>query len=288
MTDALALHNVTKHYRNGRGITDVSLAVKAGEIFGFLGPNGAGKTTTIRCIMDFIRPQSGSIAILGKDILHNPDGVHGSIGYIPADTQLYANWTGQQHLDFYQAVRGQFDVSSIIKQLELPMDVKFHQLSTGNKQKLAILLAFAGNPKVLVMDEPTKGLDPLLQQIIYELLHDYRKAGGTAFVSSHNLPEVEKICDRVGVIKEGKIVADETMQHLRSLSVHLVTIISDKTIPPKALPKEAEVMHHQGSHLLLKVRGDLNPLLAFLAKHPVKDVEITHANLEDTFMEYYK
>lgn len=288
MADALALRNVTKHYSNGRGISEVTLSVKAGEIFGFLGPNGAGKTTTIRCIMNFIRPQNGQISLLGKDVARHADGLHANIGYIPADTQLYPNWTGQQHVDFYQAIRSKADVSNIVTELELPMGVKFHQLSTGNKQKLAILLAFIGNPKLLIMDEPTKGLDPLLQQKIYELLRHYRANGGTAFVSSHNLPEVEKICDRVGVIKEGRIVADESMQHLRSLSVHLVTIVTSKAIPSALLPKSAEVVHHSGGHILLKVRGDLNPLLAVLAKHPVKDLEVTHANLEETFMEYYK
>ena len=289
MKSTLSLQNVTKLYRNGRGITDVSLSVAPGESFGFLGPNGAGKTTTIRCIMNFIRPQHGMIKILDKSIRESSAGQHNFVGFIPAEPQLYPDWTGNEHVRFYQSLRGQNDVSELMKMLGLPMDVKFHELSTGNKQKLAILLAFVGNNKLLVMDEPTKGLDPLLQQIIYELLRRYKEGGGSIFVSSHNLPEVEKICDRVGVIKEGRIVANQTMQELRSLSVHLVTILSTKPINVDSLANAAtEVLHHKGNHILLKVHGDINPLLQTLSKHQLKDVEISHANLEESFMEYYK
>ncbi len=288
MRSALTLQNVTKLYRNGRGITDINLSVEQGEVFGFLGPNGAGKTTTIRCVMDFIRPQQGTIMVGGYPIQSSTTARHEAIGYIPADPQLYAAWTGSEHLAFYQRLGKPKDVSQIVELLELPMDVPFQQLSTGNKQKLAVLLAFASEHTLMIFDEPTKGLDPLLQQVIYDLIRDYRTAGGAVFVSSHNLPEVEKICDRVGVIKEGRIVADETMQHLRNLSVHLVTAVTAKAIPIQLLPKDAEVLHHKSNHILLKVRGNLNPIISVLSKQKLKDLEITHANLEESFMEYYK
>lgn len=288
MGATLALRNITKIYANGRGITDISLTVEKGEVFGFLGPNGAGKTTTIRCIMDFIRPQKGTVLVTGKDIRSSDTSLHELIGYIPADPQLYPQWTGNEHLRFYQRLGECQDVSKLIGQLELPMDVPFHQLSTGNKQKLAVLLAFAGKHALMVFDEPTKGLDPLLQQVIYDLIRSYRENGGTVFVSSHNLPEVEKICNRVGVIKEGRIVADESMQHLRNLSVHIVTAVTAKPLSVTALPDDVEVMHHKGNHLLLKVRGDLNPVIQLLSRQTLKDLEVSHANLEESFMEYYK
>lgn len=287
MSAALQLKKVTKEFRNGKGIHQLDFRVEAGQIFGFLGPNGAGKTTTIRCILDFIRPQSGSISIFGKDAHDSASRTH--VGYIPSDPQLYRNWTGQDHLRLYQNVRGKTDVSDIVRRLGLDMNVAFRNLSSGNKQKLAILLAFVGSPKLLIMDEPTKGLDPLLQQTIYDLLHECKAAGGTVFLSSHNLPEVEKVCDRVAVIRDGQLVADETMESIRNMSIHIVSVSSTKPIPRKQLALTGvEVMHHTGTHVLLKVRGSLDPVIGILNTYTLKDLEVTHANLEDIFMEYYQ
>lgn len=289
MKTALSLRNVTKLYGNKRGINGVSLDIKQGEIFGFLGPNGAGKTTTIRCIMDFIRPSSGTIKIFNKDVRSNSVTVKAEVGFLSSDPVLYPKWTGNQYLDFLTETRGKADMSELIERLGLDTSVPFQHLSSGNKQKLALLVALYSYPKLLIMDEPTKALDPLLQQEIYTILHQYRREGGTVFVSSHNLPEVEKICDRVAVIREGKIVANETMQSIREMAIHIVSISSDKTINQKdfVLPN-TEVTHANGKHMLLKVKGDLNPLINKLSAYKLKDLEVTHANLEDIFLEYYK
>ena len=289
MSDAIQLKKVSKHYHNGRGISGVDLAINKGEIFGFLGPNGAGKTTTIRCIMDFIRPDSGSITIFGTNLTQGPEATNKMIGYLPSDSQLYPNWTGHRHIELYKRLRGASSVLPLVKRLDLSLDLPVKHLSSGNKQKLGLVLAMTGSPRLLIMDEPTKGLDPLLQQTIYEVLNEYRHDGGTVFFSSHNLPEVEKVCDRVGVLKDGRVIANESIQSIRNLSIHLVTAFGSEVFDPnKFTSKNVEVLHHQGNHIILKVRGDLNDTLKQLTAHPLKDLEIAHANLEDVFMEYYK
>ncbi len=289
MAHAISLHNVTKLYGNKRGISGVTLDVKAGEIYGFLGPNGAGKTTTIRCVMDFIRPQSGTIRIFGKDVRDKSVETRAMIGFLPSDAQLYPHWTGQNYLDYLSQMRGKNDMGALIKRLGLDTSVQFRHLSSGNKQKLALMVALYGSPRLIIMDEPTKGLDPLLQQEIYAILKEYKAGGGTVFLSSHNLPEVEKICDEVGVIKEGKIVASESMQSIRKMAIHIVTIAATKALLPSDfnLPN-VEISHHSERHMVLRVRGELNSLLKAIGTYTVTDLEITHANLEDIFLEYYK
>jgi ABC-2 type transport system ATP-binding protein len=289
MTDAIRLHNVSKHYHNGRGISGVELSVTKGEIFGFLGPNGAGKTTTIRCIMDFIRPDSGSVTIFGNNVASGPEQTHKLVGYLPSEPQLYPNWTGHRHIELYRRLRGADGVLPLVKRLDLSLDLPAKHLSSGNKQKLGLVLAMIGNPQLLIMDEPTRGLDPLLQQTIYEILNEYRHGGGTVFFSSHNLPEVEKVCDRIGVLKDGHIIANESLQSIRNLSVHIITAFGSTPFKPDSFQgKNVEIVHHSGNHIILKVRGDLNATLKQLMTRPLKDLEIAHANLEDVFMEFYK
>lgn len=289
MSTALQLSHLTKRYRNNRGIHDVNLRVEKGEIFGFLGPNGAGKTTTIRCIMDFIRPQTGAIKVMGKDAQADSTLVKKHIGYLPAESQLYPQWSAKQHIVFYEQTRGIVDKHTIAQRLGLDISIPSQQLSTGNKQKLGLTLALLGDPKLIIMDEPTKGLDPLLQQEFYEILKEYKSRGGTVFVSSHNLPEVEKICDRVGVIKEGTIVASKSMQQIREMSIHIISFIASKQIDVALFDQtNVEILHHSGKHMLMKVKGDLNVVMQQIAKFPLKDLEVNHANLEDIFLEYYK
>jgi len=285
----IKLRDVTKFYGNHRGIDGVNLTVEPNEIFGFLGPNGAGKTTTIRCIMDFIRPSKGTVKVFGHDMQTNAVYAKAKIGFLPADTMLYPQWTGQQHSEFYGRMRGPADISKLANRLDLDLNVQVRHLSSGNKQKLALALALLGTPKLLIMDEPTKALDPLLQQEIYNILHEYKRAGGTVFVSSHNLPEVEKICDRVGVIKDGAIVASETIQTIRALSQHIITISTASKINLNdfRLP-DSELLHHSDKHIMLKVHGDINPIIQAASRYKLKDLEVAHANLEDIFMEYYK
>jgi len=285
----IKLTNVTKLYGRHRGIDGVNLSVQANEIFGFLGPNGAGKTTTIRCIMDFIRPSQGSVKVFGKDMHTNSVQAKAKIGFLPADSMLYPKWTGQDHSDYYGNLRSNANISELANRLDLDLNVQVRHLSTGNKQKLALALAMLGKPDLLIMDEPTKGLDPLLQQEIYNILHEYKRGGGTVFVSSHNLPEVEKICDRVGVIKDGTIVASETMQSIRAKSIHIVTVSTTNKIALDDFKSpKTEIIHYSEKHIILKVHGNINPTVQAASRYKLKDLEVTHANLEDIFLEYYR
>lgn len=286
----LRLDGVTKIFAGKKVVDNVSVTLGPGVIYGFMGPNGAGKTTTIRMIMDFIRPTSGRVQLFGTDDEAKRVTAMQKIGYLSADGNLYPNWTADQHIAYAERVRGQAsDAARLIKMFALDAEVPFHRLSSGNKQKLALVLAMMHRPSLLVLDEPTRGLDPLLQQEIYALLTDFKKAGGTVFMSSHNLAEVQKVCDRVGIIRTGKLVASETMLGLRKMHVHQITIQFDK--PTEMAPFEArnvEIVKASKRNLVVNVRGDLNDFLRQVGRHKVLDIEITHISLEEMFMRYYQ
>lgn len=282
---AISFNNVSKRYPNGKGIFNVNLIVKAGEIYGFLGPNGAGKTTAIRTLMDFMRPDGGYIKVLNFDSKINSVEIKKIIGYVPADKQMYDKLSGKEHVKLYSTNRIN-NAFSLAKRLKLDLKTPVKHLSSGNKQKLAVILALIGDPKILVMDEPTAGLDPLFQQEIYDILKEFKNNGGSVFLSSHNLPEVEKICDRVGVIKEGKIVAEKTMQDIRDMSIHIIDVHTKNKLSIKK-SKSVEITKHTDNHTILKVKGDLNTIIKQLAGQNITDLEVTHASLEDIFMEYY-
>lgn len=287
----LQLTNVTKAFGNHKAVDNVSLNLDQGEIYGFLGPNGAGKTTAIRMIMDFIRPTSGQVKLFGQKHGSDNSVLLKDVGFLSADSQLYAKWNSKQHIDFVEAVRRteSVDKEELLSKLGLNLSAPYQKLSTGNKQKLALTLAIMNRPKLLVLDEPTRGLDPLLQQEIYALLKDFKKAGGTVFMSSHNLAEVQKICDRVGIIKDGKLVASETLDTLRRKNIHQVSVQFSKTVDVSKLQlKDIEVIKHQANTLIVNVRGDLNFFLAEITKNKIVDIEITHLSLEELFLRYYK
>jgi len=287
---AIKLSNVSKRYGHTSALSNVSLKVEAGEIYGFLGPNGAGKTTTIRCLMDFIRPNTGSISIFGLDSQRQSVEVKRQVGFLSADNQLYAKWNARQHISLVAGVRGGTNTSTdLMTRLGLNPEVPVHHLSSGNQQKLGLILALMTKPKLLVLDEPTKGLDPLLQHEIYSILKEYVAGGGTVFLSSHNLAEVEHICSNVGVIKQGRIVASKSMQEIVAMNVHIVTVaFSASAGAPQLEVPGAEIVSAIDGHLVLKIRGDINPLMARLASYKLTDIEIKHAPLEEIFMEYYR
>jgi len=267
---AIKISNVSKRYGHSAALSGVSLEVEAGEIYGFLGPNGAGKTTTIRCLMDFIRPNEGSISIFGLDARGDSVEVKRQVGFLSADNQLYSKWNARQHIDLIAGVRGGTDNSAaLIKRLGLDPEVPVHHLSSGNQQKLGLILALMTNPKLVILDEPTKGLDPLLQHEIYSILKEYVAGGGTVFLSSHNLAEVEHLCSNVGVIKQGKIVASKSMNEIVAMNLHIVTVTfpAGSTAPVLDVPG-AEIITATDGHMVLKIRGDLNPLIAKLAQLP--------------------
>jgi ABC-2 type transport system ATP-binding protein len=290
MTAVIGIKNLKKNFGSVKAVDGISFEIQKGEVFGFLGPNGAGKTTTIRCLMDFIRPSGGTITILGKDAQKNSVFLKGKIGYLPGNVKLYNKWTGIEHIKFVESIRGKSEFAqNLINKLDFDPEIKFHQLSSGNRQKLGLILALMNEPEILVMDEPTLGLDPLLQNAIYEILNDLKKKGATIFVSSHNLAEVEKICDRVGIIKEGKMIAVETLKELGTKKLHQIEVrINDNFTKKDFQFNGVNSIEEIPSGLLMTVEGDLNPILRKLAKYNIVDIEISHANLEEVFLKFYK
>ncbi len=288
---ALTITHLAKNYGRKPAVRDISLTVEPGEIHGFLGPNGAGKTTAIRCIMDFIRPDAGSITVFGHDTQSDGLAARRLIGYTPSDMQTYQHWTGQEHISFAEQVRGKTsNAHALANALDFDTSVKAKHLSTGNKQKLAVILALMHQPKLLIMDEPTRGLDPLLQETVYGLLHEYVKNGGTVFISSHILAEVERLCKRVTIIRDGITATSQSLKTLRGAAIHTIGVRFAKPVHPDmfSLPNCTIVNHsHNYTVWHLKVTGDLNPILHTISKHTVVDLLVNHASLEDVFMAYY-
>ena len=285
----ISISEVSKSFGKKIALDRVDLEINQGEIFGFLGPNGAGKSTTIRCIMGFIYPDNGIIKV--DDLL--VDRTHSlyreSIGYVPSDLQLNPNWTGDEHISFVREARNvSTSIDKEIKKLSFDATEKVKYLSTGNKQKLAFLLALMVKPKILILDEPTKGLDPLLQEVFYEMLIEFKNSGGCVFFSSHNLPEVEHLCDRIGIIRAGKIVANETMESLRQKNVLIAKIIFNAGEKIPDFSSASQVISVSDRSVHLRVEGDINPLIREISKYNVVDVSIEHANLEEVFMHFYE
>jgi len=289
MDSAISITDLTKTFGSKVGLHNLSLEVPKGTIFGFLGPNGAGKTTLIRCLMDFIRPEEGEITILGKKATTDSNALKAQIGYLSSDVQLHPNWDGKTHIDYMAGIKGRGEADTLIKQFGLDTSKKVSHLSSGNKQKLAIILAMLGRPEILIMDEPTRGLDPLLQNQLYELLRQFTKGGGTVFLSSHNLAEVQHICDHVAVIKDGSIVSAEGMNEVLQMGVHVVQASSKKPFKrPDFVIKGVEIVSLDKHSISLKTRGDVNSIVTALHKYQLTSLEVTHASLEDVFMEYYQ
>jgi len=298
MTNIIEITDLKKYFSSlgtrGRdlikAVDGISFQVEKGEVFGFLGPNGAGKTTVIRCFMDFIRPTAGNIKIFGDDAHQESVSLNKRIGYLPGNVQLYDKWTGQEHIDFIERLKGRTrDAKDLIKRFDFDPHRKFKHYSSGNKQKLGLILALMHQPELIIMDEPTLGLDPLLQNEIYDIFDEMQERGHTIFVSSHNLPEVQRICDRVGIIKEGKLVGIETVSALGEKRLRRITARFDAKFEKEDFRFDGvERIEDLSDGLILTVRGDINPIVKKLAGHKLLDLEISHATLEDVFLEFYK
>jgi len=290
MANIIQVKDLKKYFGKLHAVDGIDFNVEKGEVFGFLGPNGAGKSTTIRCMMGFNRPTSGSIKVFGYDMSKDSDIAKQHIGYLPGNVKLYDKWTGWDHIRFFENVRGKsVNVDSLIERFDFNPNAKFRHLSSGNKQKLGLILALMNEPELLVMDEPTVGLDPLLQYEIHKVLLEMRDRGTTILISSHNLPEVERLCNRVAIIKEGKLVAVESIKELADKKMHKIEVhFNDKFKPSDFQVEGVETVEQVANGLLITAGGNLNPLLRALAKRNVVDFEITHASLEDVFMKFYE
>lgn len=290
MADVIVIKDLKKYFGKLHAVDGISFEVKKGETFGFLGPNGAGKSTTIRCLMGFNKPTDGCISVFGYDMSINSTTAKQQIGYLPGNVKLYDNWTGWDHIRFFESVRGKSgNINSLIDRFDFNPNAKFRHLSSGNKQKLGLILALMHEPKLLVMDEPTVGLDPLLQYEIHKVLMEMHSYGTTILISSHNLPEVERLCDRVAIIKEGKIVAVESIKALGQKKIHKIEVrLGDKFKLSEFEVNSVDKVELIADRLLITTSGDLNPIMQKLAKHKILDLEIVHASLEDIFMKFYE
>jgi ABC-2 type transport system ATP-binding protein len=282
---------LTKAYGSRRGIVDVDFAVAEGETFGFLGPNGAGKTTTIRVLLGFLRATAGEARLFGLDAFADAAAIHRDVAYLGSDPGFLGELTAAQQLDYLARLRGLAPRcwASLAERLELDATVRIRRLSRGNRQKIGVVAAFMGAEPLLILDEPTSGLDPLMQREFLALLADAREAGRTVFLSSHNLVEVERACDRVAIIREGRIVEISNVGEL--LGSHWRSINLVLTRPAAAadfdLPN-VEIAALTGREVHLMVRGDINPLLARIAAHEVADIAITTPDVEDLFLRQYR
>ncbi|MFA6391391.1 MAG: ABC transporter ATP-binding protein [Patescibacteria group bacterium] len=286
----IEVNQLSKHFRKNRAVDNISFSVEKGEIFGFLGPNGAGKTTTIRCMMDFIRPTGGNINILGLNAQKDSVQLKKKIGYLSGNLRLYDKWTGQDHVDFVSRLNGGTDIANeIIEKFNFDPSQKVKSLSSGNKQKLGIIMAFMTSPELLIMDEPTNALDPLLQNTMYDLIDEITERGTTVFLSSHNLSEVDRICHKVGIIKNGKMVATESIRNLKDKRLYNVTAyFADDFDKSRFELKGVHIKKEIAGGLILGVKGDLNELVGELSRYNLKDLHIEHASLEEIFIEFYK
>jgi len=297
-TIAIQTHNLTKYYRKNRGIKNLNLTVKNGEIFGFLGPNGAGKTTTIRLLLDLIHASSGEATILGHNAKTDSELIREKIAYLPGELGLFKDWTARRTLTYlfklYSSPVNWEKVERLAQTLNLDLNKKTRELSRGNKQKIGIISELAPDAELLILDEPTSGLDPLVNSEFYKLLLEKHEASGcTVFLSSHQLEEVEKIAHRVGIIRQGKLVEVATINQLKQLALKHVELsftspsnaknFVDKL--PKKLVKNLTVDGSR-SRFLIK-REDLAQLLPQLADASFGDLNIRDSTLEDIFLEYY-
>ena len=292
MAAVIRTEKLTKSYGSQRGIVDVDLEVQKGEVFGFLGPNGAGKTTTIRVLLDLIRPSSGKAYVFDIESSADPAAIHRRIGYLPGEFALYDRLTGGQTLEYFGNLRGGVDrayQADLIGRFDLDPSRRFREYSKGNKQKVGLVAALQNRPDLLLLDEPTSGLDPLVQQTFFSLMRESVKDGGTVFLSSHILSEVERSCDRVAIIRDGRLVRVDSVDALRDLSHHQVELRFTGEPPIaefKDLPgvTDVEVEDHQ---LKLRVLGPITPVVVAAARLGVTDFLSREPSLEETFLAQY-
>lgn len=288
---AIRLEHLTKRYGTHTGIEDVTLDIRRGEVLGFLGPNGAGKTTTIRCIMGFLRPSSGSASVLGLDAERQSLEVRRRVGYLPGDPALYPGRTGNDLLRIACQARGNSAAplaGEIIAALNAPMDRPTKKLSRGMRQKVAVVLALAHDPEIALLDEPTSGLDPLGQRALLKFLDDRSRAGRTILLSSHVLSEVEEVCDRVAILREGRLTALDTVEALRGRKYREVSIAYAGEPPSLAGLDDVEVIWQHEGRMRFRVRAEPAHLLEALSRASITDVTITEPSLEEVFLDYYR
>ena len=282
---------LTKYYGKVRGVENLDLEVKPGEIFGFLGPNGAGKTTTIRLFLDLIRPTQGRAEVFGLDANTHSLEIRQRLGNLPGDVALYENLSGEEFLSLINRLhhnRSGKRKDELAERLDIELSRKIRTYSKGMKQKVAIIQALMNDPELLILDEPTSGLDPLVQREFYNLLKEEKKQGKTVFLSSHILPEVERVCDRVGILRDGLLVDLENIEDLKTKRVRKLELTLKEEVPEERLNiPGTKLLYYENQHVELEVYAHVGELMSRLAELPLEDIVFPEATLEDTFMKFY-
>lgn len=291
MEKIIEIKQLTKNYGKSRGIENINLEIEKGVIYGFIGPNGAGKSTTIKCIMNFINKNSGEIYIDNKLINNKNYKIKEDIGYLPSEIHLYDNLSVKKMLD-YSASFYKKDCSKrrkeLVEKLEVDENKKIEELSLGNQKKIGIILALMHEPKIIIMDESTSGLDPLMQEKFYEILEEEKQKGTTIFFSSHILSEVKRICDKVAIIKEGKIINIENINSFNTSEVVEVKLISSQLEEIIKELKIEKIKEKKENELKFIYHGEINKLIKAISKYRVSKILIEELDLEEIFMHYYK
>ena len=283
---------LTKHYGDVKALVDLDLEVQPGEVFGFLGPNGAGKTTTIRNLLHFIFPTSGRASVLGMDVATEAVEVRSRIGYMPSEYSMYPKLTGAENLAYLANLRGGVDqayVASLAERLEVDLSRRISDLSTGNRQKVGLIQAFMSQSELLILDEPSNGLDPLMQQELQRMISEVREDGRTVFLSSHSLSEVERVADRVGILRQGHLVVVERVDALKRKAIRRIDLEFDDPVSPEAFERVDGVRSAEarGNTVIVSFEGSVNALLRVALEHEVVNLNSREADLEQIFLEYY-
>jgi ABC-2 type transport system ATP-binding protein len=292
MTAVIELDRLTKRYGAARGIEDVTMTVERGEVFGFLGPNGAGKTTTIRTVLDLLHPTSGAARVFGLDSRRDALAIHARLGNLPGDFSYDPRLSGRElvtYLADLRGVRGLGRATELAERFEADLDRPLAELSRGNRQKIGLVQAGFHDPELLVLDEPTGGLDPLMQEAFLAFVAEERQRGRTVFLSSHELDEVQRVCDRVGIIRDGRLVAVENVEEITGRAYRHVTLeFADRVDPDefRRLPGVTD-LDPDARRISFKATGDLDPVIKAAARHTVTDIELVRPTLEEVFLTYY-
>ena len=291
---AIVTEALTKYYGKTPGIIDLDIEVNIGEVFGFLGPNGAGKSTTIRTLLHMLHPTSGNGTILGMDIRQDSVAIRNRIGYIPGDLAMYNDMTAAQLFEYFSALRRadtKLMVAELADRLQLDVTRKIGSYSSGNRQKVAIVQAFMHEPELLVLDEPSAGLDPLMQQEFYRMIDEVQSEGRTVFLSSHILPEVERLADRVGIVRESRLVALETVARLREKAVRHLELVFSSVVDAGQFASLPGVRWseptHGGRGVDIGVEGNLDRVMAVAAGHTIENIRSREGDLEEAFLAFY-
>lgn len=292
---AIETFGLSKHYAKGDdfALRKLNITIMPGEVYGYLGPNGAGKSTTIRLLMNFIQPTEGHAQIRGLDVVNDSVEIKRSIGYLPGEFAFYPNLTGRQFLTYMtdlQPPKRKNFVNELARLFDVPLNRRLGDLSKGNRQKIAVIQALAAEPDIMVLDEPTGGLDPLMQEVFYEQVRLAKKRGATIFFSSHDLSEVQKICDRVGFIRHGELIAEQTIGELskNTVQTYHISFAGNSPLSDLRRLRSVKVTANTPRHVTVQIKGDLRPLFSLLSKCQVNAIDRQEADLEAEFLHYYK